>query len=203
MNKIAAIYIIVNKINHKIYLGSTCDFANRKRIHIYSFVNNRHSNKHLQRAWDKYGSDNFTIFPIEEFSSISGDALVKKEASYIKKFNLTEVGYNIQEDPSDLSGKNNPNYGNHNPRPSTQGKKRPQISRKMVGKNNPMYGRIGKLNPMYGVLPSNKGKKHSLESRRKMRGPRPNMEKLHLLLIHKKNRSIKRERDSMGRFIAL
>lgn len=116
MNKITAIYVILNCVNGKVYLGSTVNFQIRRNRHISDLQHNIvHWNKHLQHAWNKYGGA-FAVLPVEEFSEISGDALVEKEAWYIKEHDLTnpKYGYNIQKDPTDMSGENNPMFGkNH------------------------------------------------------------------------------------------
>jgi group I intron endonuclease len=124
MEKVAAIYVIANKVNHKIYLGSTLDFKGRINKHFRDLRMGNHHNNRLQNAWNKYGKESFVIFPIEEFARISVGVLIEKEAEYIKRFNLIDpqYGYNIQRDPSNKSGKNNPMFGIHR-----------------YGKNNPHF----------------------------------------------------------------
>lgn len=50
------IYQIVNSENGHIYFGSTIDLANRWLRHRMSLNKGDHCNRHLQRAWHKYGS---------------------------------------------------------------------------------------------------------------------------------------------------
>lgn len=61
----SGIYKIKNLINDKIYIGSAFDLEKRWKWHSSRLKNNSHWNTHLQKAWNKYGSDNF-IFEIIE-----------------------------------------------------------------------------------------------------------------------------------------
>jgi group I intron endonuclease len=64
--KISGIYVIVNKINHKYYVGSSNNIINdRWYNHLMTLNGNRHSNHHLQRSWNKYGKDNFEFYVVE------------------------------------------------------------------------------------------------------------------------------------------
>lgn len=64
--KISGIYKIINKTNRKYYIGSSKDIKYRWHKHKYSLNNQSHSNSHLQRAWVKYGSNNFDWIIIEK-----------------------------------------------------------------------------------------------------------------------------------------
>lgn len=56
---IGGIYQIKNCVNGKSYIGSTIDLKRRKQEHFYILRNNTHDNIHLQRAYNKYGKNNF------------------------------------------------------------------------------------------------------------------------------------------------
>lgn len=61
------IYTITNKTTGKIYVGSTHrTFKRRWYEHKNDLRNNKHYNKHLQRAWDKYGENDFLFEILEE-----------------------------------------------------------------------------------------------------------------------------------------
>lgn len=62
----SGIYIITNKVNSKIYVGSGVDAFRRWREHKSDLNLNRHNNGRLQNAWNKYGSEAF-YFEIVEF----------------------------------------------------------------------------------------------------------------------------------------
>lgn len=55
----SGIYTIVNLKNEKKYIGSTSNFESRWYGHIRHLRKGSHPNFHLQRAWNKYGEENF------------------------------------------------------------------------------------------------------------------------------------------------
>lgn len=84
--KQTGIYYIVNKINNKVYIGSTCSlFYKRWHEHYYELVKNKHYCKYLQNAWNKYGKENF-LFKIVEIipkKDITKEYILSKEQFYI------------------------------------------------------------------------------------------------------------------------
>jgi group I intron endonuclease len=63
--KQAGIYSITNKVNGKIYIGQSKNISDRMLEHIRDLKSNRHVNWHLQRAFNKYGIENFKFDVIE------------------------------------------------------------------------------------------------------------------------------------------
>ena len=63
--KKSGIYRIVNKINGRVYVGSAVNLISRKMDHWKTLRAHRHRNRFLQRAWDKYGEENFDFVVIE------------------------------------------------------------------------------------------------------------------------------------------
>ena len=55
------IYQITNKINGNCYIGQSIDLSSREYTHFWKLENNKHDNRHLQRAYKKYGKDNFVF----------------------------------------------------------------------------------------------------------------------------------------------
>lgn len=90
---IIAIYKITNKINNKTYVGQTNELRKRWRRHYRELEKNIHTNRHLQRAWNKYGADNFKFSVIE---SCLKEELNDKERYWISYYNSNDykVGYN-------------------------------------------------------------------------------------------------------------
>lgn len=86
----SGIYKITNLVNDKSYIGSSINIYNRKHTHSTKLKNNNHSNKHLQAAYIKYGSDEF-IFEVLEYCE--KDKLVERENYYI---NLIKPEYNTR-----------------------------------------------------------------------------------------------------------
>ena len=56
---ISGVYQILNLANGKRYIGSSVDLKGRWMAHKSGLNAGKHGNRHLQRAWDKYGKDNF------------------------------------------------------------------------------------------------------------------------------------------------
>lgn len=80
-NKIIGVYTIRNKKNSQCYIGSSSDhIPKRWKLHELMLRENRHHSIVLQRAWNKYGKDNF-IFEILEHCS--PDECIKKEQYYL------------------------------------------------------------------------------------------------------------------------
>jgi group I intron endonuclease len=61
--KISGIYWIKNITNDHIYIGSSCNIYSRWYWHKNSLRRNSHHSMYLQRAWNKFGEENF-IFEI-------------------------------------------------------------------------------------------------------------------------------------------
>lgn len=95
----SGIYQIRNLIDNKVYIGSSLNLYKRIYYHIYKLNRNKHNNKHLQNAWNKYGEENF-VFEILEFVVSNNELLKKKETHYIQKFNVCDksIGYNLSTD---------------------------------------------------------------------------------------------------------
>lgn len=90
-NKDIGIYQIKNIKNGRVYIGSSLKIEKRIRIHKDDLrKNTSHSNK-LQRAWNKYGENNFK-FTILEYCK--KEQLLDKEEIYIRKYDSVENGYN-------------------------------------------------------------------------------------------------------------
>ena len=87
------IYTIINKIDSKIYIGSSMSIESRLKGHINNLKNNRHRNEHLQSAVNKYGIENFKF---ESLIECSLDCLESEEQLWMNLTNCTnrKFGYN-------------------------------------------------------------------------------------------------------------
>ena len=92
------IYGIRNKINDKIYVGKTqMNFGDRRDCHFACLNGGYHDNKHLQRAWNKYGKDNFEFIVIHQCDNNEGTEEVNAlEIKYIKYYTDLNKSYNIK-----------------------------------------------------------------------------------------------------------
>lgn len=85
----ACIYCIKNNVNDHCYIGQTINFAQRKSKHFRELDKNEHHNLPLQRAYNKYGKENFSISVIED--NIPLEILKEREDYWIEKLGY----YNI------------------------------------------------------------------------------------------------------------
>lgn len=85
------VYIIKNIINNKFYVGSTKNFTNRNYRHSRFLRYNKHYSVILQRAYNKYGFNNFVFIPILVTKDLSRLNLLKLEQECI---NYLKPAYN-------------------------------------------------------------------------------------------------------------
>lgn len=107
------IYKIINIKNNKFYVGSAVDFTSRKRRHWWALRSQRHPNKHLQSAWNKYGEDAFKFVIVEELPD--GSDILAAENAWLKEHVGKEYCYNLGTDAVAFtrgwSGEKNPMWG--------------------------------------------------------------------------------------------
>lgn len=188
------IYMIINCVNDKKYIGQSVDVEDRLAHHKSMLKHNRHENSYLQNAYNKYGDMCFLFCIIEICDENNLDEL---EIKYISEYNTTnrqngynrETGGSLNKHMSDdaklkmsiakqgkYDGKNNPMYGIHLQH-SEEWKR--NMSERNKGKNNPCYGK--KFGPESAEKREYKSKlfsaegnpfygcKHSEETKKKMR----------------------------------
>jgi hypothetical protein len=61
VNKIIGTYYITNTVTGSVYIGSTDDFYRRWNSHAHHLIAGRATNGHLQKEFNEYGMDAFTI----------------------------------------------------------------------------------------------------------------------------------------------
>lgn len=157
-NHYNCIYMYINKLNDKKYVGQAKNFNIRHRQHIKKSANKTP----IDRAFNKYGEENFEIIILKE-NLYSQCLLNLYECYYIEKYNcLSKENYNISngghngnnfagktEDEMEIikhkmseshKGENHPFYNKHL---SEETKQKISESRKgkFIGKNNCMYGK--------------------------------------------------------------
>jgi group I intron endonuclease len=134
------IYKIINVVNNKFYVGSAVDFKRRKTRHFSELRNKKHNNKKLQNAWNKYGEQAFVFVIVEELAL--GVDILAAETVWLQEHVGKDYCYNIGVDAV-----------------------------------APMLGMSGTLSPTWGRKRTSDelqaqnwtGKKHSVESKEKIR----------------------------------
>lgn len=65
---VCGIYCIQNIVNNKVYIGKAKNIYVRIKKHVYNLnKKSKDENRHLIRAWHKYGEENFKCFIVESF----------------------------------------------------------------------------------------------------------------------------------------
>jgi group I intron endonuclease len=97
----SGIYKITSTASGKIYVGCASNVKTRINGHLYDLRREKHNNNYLQRAWLKYGEENF-VFEIIEKCSVND--LHAREHYWVNELNCLDksIGYNIK--PTDPNG---------------------------------------------------------------------------------------------------
>lgn len=86
------LYEIKNIINNKVYIGRTSNIKARWNRHRNELRKNKHHCIHLQRAWNKYGEENFKFSILDTKKSL--EEIMELEKSYINVLDNTKL-YNV------------------------------------------------------------------------------------------------------------
>lgn len=155
------IYCIHNLKTNKNYIGQTNEgFFKRFNRHAGALKKGTHFNKHLQRAFNLYGTDSFIFYVVKKLES--PDEIDEAEKYFIREFNSINNGYNILEGGGGMSGANHPFFG----------KKHSEETKRLLSELHKGM-RTGPLNNFYGEDHSGEkngfyGKKHDEETCKKM-----------------------------------
>lgn len=154
------IYQLVNQVNGKRYIGSAIDLYDRERCHYKDFKKGVHRNNYLQKAYNKYGKDNFKF---EILLHCSKENLLFYEQRAIDAYDFRNELYNIAPIAGNSLGIKRSD--------ETRGK----ISQSRKGEKSWLYGKPGitrgrKLSEEHkGKLSkAGKGRKLSEEHKRKI-----------------------------------
>lgn len=98
---ISGVYKITHIKSGRLYIGSSNHIYKRWATHKSSLNNNRHENKYLQHAWNKYGEDQFEFEIIE---TTEPQNLYDRERYWIDITSCLDrsKGFNIYPDPAGL-----------------------------------------------------------------------------------------------------
>jgi group I intron endonuclease len=94
------IYSIINLCNGKRYIGQSVRINTRMQCHLFSLMEGKHPNKHLQSAFNSYGSDNFVGEIIE---LCERDKLQDAEQKWIDHYGFENL-YNLAPSSKSTAG---------------------------------------------------------------------------------------------------
>ena len=157
------IYIIENKINNKKYIGCSNDVFRRWTTHRRELKTGKHTNSPLQRAYEKYGEENFSYTIIQETDKDNFEQLYLMEIywiSYYRCFIEDGFGYNLSR------GGNGALNAKHS---DESVKKR---ANKIRGSSNSSKGRKMSDRQKINIGNSNRGKPKSEEHKNSLRKPK-------------------------------
>lgn len=99
----SGIYQIINLINGMIYVGSAVNLIDRWHTHQWALNKNRHPNKYLQAAWNKYGAENFICKVLQ---MVDKSKLREAEQIWIDSTKCCnrEIGYNLNPNAESSRG---------------------------------------------------------------------------------------------------
>jgi group I intron endonuclease len=87
------IYKITNLVNSKVYIGSSAISIKRRwDKHTSALKKGNHHSVKLQRAWNKYGKENFVLEILEECIP---EKCIAKEQHWLDLYQSAKIGYNI------------------------------------------------------------------------------------------------------------
>ena len=152
------IYKIENKITKDFYIGSSNNIEKRFYFHKWSLKNKNHHSIVLQRAFNKYGEENFEFIILEKCSK---EELISKEQVYLDTLNPI---YNINKIAENCTGRILPQKSRNKISIKNKGRKHSAETRKKLSEyrlNNPLIftdeiklkisiSKKGVNNPMYG-----------------------------------------------------
>lgn len=94
-----AVYRILNRLNGKVYIGSSSVIDRRLYEHRRSLNRGTHKNRHLQSAWAEYGEHNFELTIIGRAVTLAEILRVEKHLIIAHRSHEREFGYNVSTNP--------------------------------------------------------------------------------------------------------
>lgn len=163
MKNISGIYKIINKINNKVYIGQSINIKQRLSEHKSKLRGNYHNNYHLQKAWNKYGEDNFTF---EIFKICGEDLLDSKEIYWINYYNSINGDYGYNSESGGHKNKHLSELHRQKISKSHKGKKVSDKTKRKISENS--KGKKKSEEMKSKLREANLGKKHSEETKQKI-----------------------------------
>lgn len=169
----SGVYVITNKKNGKVYIGSTNDFERRWGEHKDALCKGVHGNGHLQGAWDIYGEIMFEFGILEYLDNFEELPLAEQFWMDLYREGDKEL-YNIAlTTDCPMRGRKMSEESRRKMSKSQKGKivskeTRRKLSEAMKGKPGTNLGKKFSEEHKRKMSEAQKGRKHSKETRRKM-----------------------------------
>jgi len=90
--KCSGVYQISNTLNGKVYVGGSVNIRTRLMGHFRSLRRGSHHSQKLQRAWEKYGEETFSVSVLEK---VSPEGVEQSEQKWLDRLRPHTTGYNI------------------------------------------------------------------------------------------------------------
>lgn len=98
------VYAIQHSVTKRVYVGVTCNAEFRIKQHLHKLLRGKHSNKEMQRDFDKYGF-RYSFYIIERH--VENDVAFERERYWMNVLgsNRKDTGYNLSkcESPYEIS----------------------------------------------------------------------------------------------------
>lgn len=197
----SGIYIILNSVNGKCYVGQAVDIKRRWRGHLCDLKKGKHHCKHLQFAWNKYGAASFEWLVLDE---VNPDQLTEQEQFWMDYLRFTGAYlYNTSlASGSPLGCKRSPETkakiqaARAGWKPSAE--HRARISAAHLGKKVSPEVRARASARMKGIKPSSKAIENSVAARRGVKQSAEHVEKRASL-----HRGVKQSADHVAKRAAV
>ena len=98
ISKKAGVFILKNKINHKVFIGSSIDLKRPGHRLLWELDNGSHPNWKLQEDWNRLGKDNFSFEILKEMED--NDKLMnnlKEELILLEKMCIETLGLSNEQ----------------------------------------------------------------------------------------------------------
>lgn len=164
-NSRSGVYRILNRMNDKVYVGSSLDLGKRIHGHRLALNKGRHSNVYLQRSWNKYGEHCFKFSIIE---ICSPDTCVEREQFWIDWYEsyLFKNGYNRSPTAGNCRGIKHGKAFREKGRKRMLGIPMKDWVKKKIAKA--LTGKSKSANHKKNIWKNRKGWRHSEESKKKI-----------------------------------
>lgn len=163
------IYAITNIVNDKQYVGQAVNKNKRWYDHKIMLKANKHKNRHLQSAYNKYGSENFVYTVLEVIKDVINltEILTNREQYWIEALNCVDPkGYNLNPTAGSALGFRHTEETKLKWSEQRKGKKR--SAEFSLSLSIRMTGKVISEETRQKLIDSHKGYKHSIETRAKM-----------------------------------